>query len=158
MTRTPTREDVRSALDAVVDPEIPVLTIADLGILREVTIAEDAVTVWITPTYSGCPAMDVIRTQIVELLEDSGFESVTVETTFDPPWTTDWMTDEARSKLAAIGIAPPQSVATAPEEPVLCPRCGGDDVRTVSAFGSTACKSLLVCSRCGEPFDLFKAI
>lgn len=158
VTRTPTGEDVRSALEAVVDPEIPVLTIADLGILRGVTVAGDAVTVKITPTYSGCPAMDLIRTQIVELLEGSGFETVTVETTFDPPWTSDWMTDEARAKLAAIGIAPPQPVAAATAEPVLCPRCGVDDVRTVSAFGSTACKSLLVCSSCGEPFDLFKAI
>lgn len=158
VTPSRTTEDARSALAAVVDPEIPVLTISDLGILRDVTVVGDAVTVTITPTYSGCPAMDLIRTQIVDVLRRSGFEPVLVETVFDPPWTTDWMTDEARSKLAGIGIAPPRQDAAALPEPVLCPQCGGDDVKTLSAFGSTACKSLLVCSDCGEPFDLFKAI
>jgi ring-1,2-phenylacetyl-CoA epoxidase subunit PaaD len=145
-------------LGAVVDPEIPVLSIADLGILRDATVTEDgAVTVTITPTYSGCPAMGVIEEDIRTALADAGYDRVTVRTTFSPAWTTDWMTDDARRRLAEYGIAPPERTS-APSAPVVCPQCSAGETRLVSEFGSTACKALMVCSRCGEPFDHFKAI
>lgn len=156
------------SLDRVVDPEIPVLTIRDLGILREVT--EDPsgrVEVVITPTYSGCPAMDVIREDIVRSLSADGYDDVTVRTVMSPAWTTDWMTDEGRRKLDEYGIAPPAhragtgpvSVTIGVRRPteVACPRCGSPG-REVSSFGSTACKAHYVCSSCEEPFDYFKTI
>ena len=152
------RERVLAALDVVVDPEIPVLTIAELGILRDAIVADDRVTVVITPTYSGCPAMELIESQIIAALEDAGWHQVAVETSYDPPWTTDAMSDTARRKLATIGIAPPRRRAADPPEPVLCPRCAADETRPEREFGSTACKALMVCSSCGEPFDRFKAI
>lgn len=144
-------------LDRVVDPEIPVLTIADLGILREVAVDEHgAVTVTITPTYSGCPALGVIEEDIRTTLADAGYDRVTVRTTLTPAWTTDWMNEDARRKLAEYGIAPPGEIA-APSA-VVCPQCAAGDVRLVSEFGSTACKALMVCERCGEPFDHFKEL
>ncbi|RPI26058.1 MAG: phenylacetate-CoA oxygenase subunit PaaJ [Actinobacteria bacterium] len=142
-------ERVRLLLDEVVDPEIPVLSIADIGILRGVAVDDEGrVTVTITPTYSGCPAMDLIRSQIRSVLAQAGAAEVTIATAFSPAWTTDWLTPEARRKLEESAIAPPG-------EP-LCPRCRSAETRVVSEFGSTACKALLVCSSCGEPFDLFK--
>jgi ring-1,2-phenylacetyl-CoA epoxidase subunit PaaD len=145
-------------LSGVVDPEIPVLSIADLGILRDATIGHDgAVTVTITPTYSGCPAMGVIEEDIRTALAEAGFDEVTVRTTFSPAWTTDWLSEDARRRLADYGIAPP-GAADAPSTPVLCPRCAASETRLVAEFGSTACKALRVCERCGEPFDHFKAI
>lgn len=148
--------ELRELLDAVVDPEIPVLTIADLGILRDVTTASDGeVVVTITPTYSGCPAMDHLRAEIERVLHSHGYQRVRVVTTFQPAWTTDWMTPEGRAKLTEYGIAAPRSDTSAP---VLCPRCSADDNRLVSEFGATACKALRVCSSCGEPFDHFKEI
>lgn len=147
---------------AVLDPELPVLTIGELGILRDV--AEDdrgRVHVQITPTYSGCPAMETIREDIVEVLTRAGYWHVDVEFVLSPAWTTDWMTDEARSKLSAYGVAPPVPQPR-PGEPVLlqlsvrCPQCGSLDTRESSRFGSTACKSLWVCQECREPFDYFK--
>jgi ring-1,2-phenylacetyl-CoA epoxidase subunit PaaD len=135
---------------AVTDPEIPVLTIEDLGILREVSLSDGGhVTVTITPTYSGCPAMTQIRNDIVSTLERHGFEDAEVSMVHHPAWTTDWMSSGARKKLAEWGIAPPGSE-------VRCPRCTSDRPRTVSFFGSTACKALMVCTSCGEPFDHFK--
>jgi ring-1,2-phenylacetyl-CoA epoxidase subunit PaaD len=143
----------RSALAGIVDPEIPVLTIQDMGILRSIEIEAGTVVVTITPTYSGCPAMTQIRSDIEAALTDAGFASVEVRTVHSPAWTTDWMTDEVRNKLESTGIAPPGD----PEQ-ALCPRCRAGSPRVVSEFGSTACKALLVCSACGEPFDLFKEI
>lgn len=144
-------------LDQVVDPEIPVLTIADLGILREATVDEDgAVTVTITPTYSGCPALGVIEEDIRATLAEAGYDRVTVRTTFTPVWTTDSMSNEARRKLREYGIAPPGAVGE--PSPVVCPQCAADDTRLIARFGSTACKALMVCERCGEPFDHFKEI
>lgn len=155
------------SLSRVFDPEIPVLTIEDLGILRDVTMAPDgSVEVVITPTYSGCPAMDVIREDIVRELALDGFDRVRVTTTLSPAWTTDWMSEEGKRKLAEYGIAPPTHQVGKPvsvtigvrlPEAVACPRCGAPG-REVSRFGSTACKSQYVCSTCAEPFDHFKSI
>ncbi len=140
----------------VLDPELPVVTIADLGILRDVTEDDQGrVHVQITPTYSGCPAMETIREDLVEALTTAGYQRVDVEFVLAPAWTTDWMTDEAKDKLAAYGVAPPGPVALALS--VRCPQCGSLDTRESSRFGSTACKSLWVCGSCREPFDHFKA-
>lgn len=146
-----------AALAGVADPEIPVLTIADLGIVRDVEVEGDGVTVTITPTYSGCPAMTVIQTDIVTALEAAGFRQVDVRTVYSPAWTTDWMTEAGKEKLLAFGIAPPHAVGSGERPPVLCPRCRST-ARLVSEFGSTACKALMVCSHCGEPFDYFKEL
>jgi len=149
-----TVSELFDALEAVVDPEIPVLTIADLGILRDVTENRDgSVVVTITPTYSGCPAMDHLRTEIEQVLLRHGRDRVEVITTFDPPWTTEWMTPEGRDKLTEYGVAPPRLDTAAA---IVCPRCSDVSTRLVSEFGSTACKALRVCSSCGEPFDHFK--
>jgi ring-1,2-phenylacetyl-CoA epoxidase subunit PaaD len=138
------------------DPELPVVTIADLGILRDVTEDDQGrVHVQITPTYSGCPAMEAISADLVDALTAAGYQHVDVEFVLAPAWTTDWMTEEAKTKLAAYGVAPPGAVALALS--VRCPQCGSLDTRESSRFGSTACKSLWVCSSCREPFDHFKA-
>jgi ring-1,2-phenylacetyl-CoA epoxidase subunit PaaD len=144
----------------VPDPELPVVTIGDLGILRDVTEDDQGrVHVQITPTYSGCPAMETIREDLVDVLTTAGYLHVDVEFVLAPAWTTDWMTDEARAKLTAYGIAPPGPRAAAVALPlsVKCPRCGSLETRESSRFGSTACKSLWVCRACREPFDHFKA-
>ena len=157
MTDTFSIESIRRLLDDVVDPEIPVLTIADLGILRGVKIDDHgSVVVTITPTYSGCPAMSTIVEDIESALANAGVERVTVRTVFQPAWTTDWMTETAKEKLKNFGIAPPTE--TGGESPsVLCPQCASGRTKTISVFGSTACKALMVCSSCLEPFDYFKA-
>ncbi len=151
-------ERARTVLAQVVDPEIPVLTIEDLGILRDVSEVDGTITVDITPTYSGCPAMDLIRRQVREALEAAGFDRVEVRTVYAPAWTTDWMSERGRERLAAIGIAPPRGTGVAADAPVLCPRCAASETRTVSEFGSTACKALMACTSCGEPFDHFKEL
>ncbi|GMQ99070.1 MAG: phenylacetate-CoA oxygenase subunit PaaJ [Acidimicrobiia bacterium] len=149
--------EVRSLLENVVDPDIPFLSIADIAILRDVSVAESGrVTVTITPTYSGCPAMGVITEDIGAALVDGGYRDVSVDLVYSPAWTTEWMSAEAKAKLAANRIAPPGPLGIAAE--VLCPSCSSDAIRTASQFGSTACKSLMVCTTCGEPFDHFKAI
>lgn len=142
---------VIETVESVVDPEIPVLTIADLGILRSVHEDDGRVVVAITPTYSGCPALGQIEDDIVSALKRLDVDEVEVRTCYSPAWTTDWITEEGHRKLTEFGIAPP----TTPEE-VVCPRCAGDSPRLISRFGSTACKALMVCSACGEPFDYFK--
>jgi ring-1,2-phenylacetyl-CoA epoxidase subunit PaaD len=154
----PRLADIRAVLDEVVDPEIPVLTIADIGILRDVAVEDGRVVVTITPTYSGCPAMDVIRAEVGQALERAGYGDAEVRTVFSPAWTTDWMSEAGKRKLAEFGIAPPHPVAVTERPPVLCPRCRSEETHVVSEFGSTACKALLVCDRCGEPFDYFKEI
>ncbi len=150
----------RSAVCAVTDPEIPVLTIADLGMLRELRIDGDAVEVTITPTYSGCPAMAVIALDIETALARAGFPQVRIVTTLTPAWTTDWLTEDGRRKLAAYGIAPPGPAAGRRalfgETRPACPRCGSVTTEQISEFGSTACKSLHRCLACREPFDAFK--
>ena len=144
------RERALAALNGVVDPEIPVLTIADLGILRDVSVDGDTVEVAITPTYSGCPAMHVITMDIETALARTGIKG-RVRTVLSPAWTTDWMSDEAKQKLASFGIAPPQRGAR-----TKCPLCGSEDTEQISAFGSTPCKALHRCRACREPFDAFK--
>lgn len=141
----------RALVASVVDPEIPVLTIEDLGILRSVDVADDQVVVTITPTYSGCPAMRQIEDDIAAALRRAGVDDFVVEVTHNPAWTTDWITDEGHRKLRDFGIAPPT-----PALEVRCPRCDGEKPRMIARFGSTACKALMVCSSCGEPFDYFK--
>jgi ring-1,2-phenylacetyl-CoA epoxidase subunit PaaD len=170
--------DLSAAIAAIADPEVPVLTIEDLGILRGVQVDEDArtVSVMITPTYSGCPAMDAIRAHIEHVARRLGY-AATVRTRLSPAWTTDWMSAAGRDKLRAFGIAPPgQRSEVAARRPqsagqpvslglgslmirrVTCPLCGSDDTEEVSRFGSTACKALRRCNECREPFDEFKTI
>jgi ring-1,2-phenylacetyl-CoA epoxidase subunit PaaD len=161
-------EAVRRAAAAVPDPELPMVTIEDLGILRDVTVSPGGrVAITITPTYSGCPAMEAIAADVREAVETRGATAVEVRTELAPAWTTDWITEDGRRKLAAAGIAPPEPVrdrGRTPSGPVQvtisprCPRCGTPRTRLVSRFGSTACKALYACSACGEPFDYFKAI
>ena len=162
MTRTHHADAARawSAAASVVDPEVPVLSIDDLGVLREVTVTDDGFDVFITPTYSGCPAMDAIREDVVRALSAAGFGDVRVKLVLSPAWTTDWISAVGRSKLKEYGIAPP-APATGPVSlrlSVKCPHCGSLDTREVAHFGSTSCKALFVCRGCGEPFDHFKAL
>jgi ring-1,2-phenylacetyl-CoA epoxidase subunit PaaD len=155
---------LHEAVAAVTDPEIRVLTIAELGILRDVQVdAAGRVTVTITPTYTGCPAMDVIRRDITAAAHAEGFDDVEVRTVLSPAWTTDWISEPARAKLAAAGVAPPAAAPQAAGGPVRlalsvrCPRCGSPDTEQLSRFGSTACKALWRCRACAEPFDAIKA-
>jgi ring-1,2-phenylacetyl-CoA epoxidase subunit PaaD len=157
--------DVRAVVASVLDPEVPVLTIEDLGILRDIRVDEGGqVEVVITPTYSGCPALEAIEAAILETLHAAGHDDVVVKTVLAPAWTTDWMSEEGRRKLLEYGIAPPGPATHSHGGPVLvslgvrCPQCGSLTTREVSHFGSTACKSLWVCNSCQEPFDHFKAL
>ncbi len=149
---------------AVPDPEIPVLTLGDLGVIRDLRVTAGAVVeVDITPTYTGCPATAVIAADVQAVLRRSGAAEVQVRTVLSPPWTTDWMTEAGRVKLREFGIAPPGPAAHAGGPVALtlaarCPRCGSADTREISRFGSTPCKSLWTCRSCAEPFDSFKAI
>ena len=163
----PSRDELFAILDEVKDPEVPVLTIAELGILRDVAVEGDEVIVTVTPTYSGCPAMGAIEQEIVRTLHRHGVDHARVRTTFQPAWTTDWMTAEARRKLEAYGIAPPGRASTSDDElvplrrraeVVKCPFCGSANTVLESQFGSTACKSIRVCRSCQQPFEQFKAI
>jgi ring-1,2-phenylacetyl-CoA epoxidase subunit PaaD len=155
---------IRHALEAVKDPEIPVLTIANLGIVRDVRFDADGLEIVITPTYSGCPAMHMIEAEILETCKWQGYADARVTTVLSPAWTTDWIDEEGREKLRRYGIAPPQQASTSKlalfgEAPqVACPRCGSHDTERVSEFGSTACKALHKCRACLEPFDYFKCI
>lgn len=155
----------RDVAAAVLDPELPVVTIAELGVLRDVRESGGQVEVTITPTYSGCPAMDAIRTDIADALRRHGYDRVEVRTVLAPAWTTDWISDEGRRKLREAGIAPPHPArqgdtggATFVELSVRCPLCGSPDTTLVSRFGSTACKAIYTCRACREPFDHVKAI
>lgn len=144
----------------VVDPEIPVLTIADLGVLRDVVVSDGHVEVSITPTYSGCPAMNMIALEIGLALEREGIRQPKIRTVLSPAWTTDWMSDDGRRKLREYGIAPPETTggrrALFGEQHVACPQCGSSDTELLSEFGSTSCKALWRCRSCREPFDYFK--
>lgn len=161
VTLTPTQAAWRIAA-SVPDPEVPVLTIEDLGVLRAVEVDGTSVHVDITPTYSGCPATDTIRDDVILALTAAGFDEVEVRLVLSPAWTTDWMTEAGKTKFAAYGIAPPSGRAAVSTGPirlslsVRCPRCGSLDTREVSHFGSTSCKALFECRACLEPFDHFK--
>ena len=142
----------RLLVDNVKDPELPALTIGDLGIVRSVETLGRKVTVTITPTYSGCPAMETIRGDIAATLADHGYQS-DIRTSYLPAWTTDMITEDGRRRLEAIGVAPPAQPSDA-----VCPRCRATQPRMASEFGSTACKALMICASCKEPFDLFKEL
>ena len=146
----------RDLVSRVKDPEIPVLTIADLGVLRDIQVEGRRLVVTITPTYTGCPAMKAIEDDIQSALHGAGFHNVEVRTRMSPPWTTDWMDERARRKLEAYGIAPPRAVGA--RGPIHCPQCRSPNTERISEFGSTACKALYRCIDCLEPFDYFKCI
>ena len=165
-TVLPTQDEVWAVLHEVPDPEVPVLSVVDLSIIRAVEIGDDAVTVSVTPTYSGCPAMRVIEADIVAALEGRGIPA-RVRTVFAPAWTSDWISADARRRLKEYGIAPPGPAGD--EDDVLvplrrrrataaCPYCDSADTELRSAFGSTACKSIAYCNACRQPFEVFKAI
>jgi len=149
----------------VVDPEIPVLTIEDLGVLRSVSTSDGTVSVEITPTYSGCPAIDAIRDDIVAALSAEGYDRVTVNLVLSPAWTTDWMSESGKQKLHRYGITPPSGSASAHrggpvrlQLAVKCPRCDSLNTKEIARFGSTSCKALYECRDCLEPFDYFKVL
>ena len=160
-----TQPDAWSVAASVTDPQLPMLTLADLGVLRDVDADGDRVTVTITPTYSGCPAMDEMRADVARELEGAGFTDVDIRIALSPPWTSDWISEEGRRKLARAGIAPP---GPAPRHdrtlvnlgPTVrsasCPQCGQSDTQLVSEFSATACRALRRCPGCGEPFEHFK--
>ena len=143
-------------LETVCDPEVPVLTILDLGIVRDVKINDEEIEVVITPTYTGCPAMDMIAMNIRLALTENGFTKIKITTVLSPAWTTDWMSEEGKRKLIAYGIAAPNKKFEIPEDGVQCPQCNSTSTKLISEFGSTACKALYQCSDCKEPFDYFK--
>lgn len=157
------KEWIMTLLEQVKDPEVPVLSIVDLGIIREVNINDNQVEIIITPTYSGCPAMDAIQLDIRLKLIEQEIRNLTIKTVLHPAWTTDWMSEEGKRKLKEYGIAPPnpkQQVCRqdlfVSDEAVACPRCGSYHTKRISEFGSTACKALYQCEDCREPFDYFK--
>jgi ring-1,2-phenylacetyl-CoA epoxidase subunit PaaD len=161
---TAAESEILTILRAVKDPEVPALDIVDLGLVRGTSVEGKRVTVRITPTYSGCPAMRVIEREVEETLSRHGYEA-RVETVFSPPWTTDWISDEAKAKLTAYGIAPPGKASEVelvplggPTHAIPCPFCGSSNTTRQSEFGSTACKSIHVCHACRQPFEHFKAI
>ncbi len=150
-------------LNQVMDPEIPVISVVDLGIVRDVHEDEGQFEVIVTPTYTGCPATKQIETDIRKALDEAGFEQADMRISLSPAWTTEWITPRGREQLKAFGIAPPEGSAGkralfSGDANVACPRCGSRDTEQISEFGSTACKSLWHCHDCSEPFDHFKAI
>ncbi|MGI8761240.1 MAG: 1,2-phenylacetyl-CoA epoxidase subunit PaaD [Jatrophihabitantaceae bacterium] len=159
----------REAASAVPDPELPMLTLAELGILRGVAFDGSRLSVSLTPTYSGCPAMREMQLDVRRRLVDAGYDDVQVSTVLSPPWSSDWITEEGRRKLADAGIAPPLPAARAPAGPVpltlrptrrdvRCPHCGSPDTEQSARFGATACRALYRCSECAEPFEYLKEI
>ena len=157
-------EEIYNLISEIPDPEIPVINIVELGVLRKVEVSNSEVVIYITPTYSGCPAMKQMEDDIVKLLNNKGFKKVVVKTVYQPPWTTDWISKEARLKLFEYGIAPPlktsqdKSLLYSIGKKIKCPRCKSSDTDLISQFGSTACKALYRCNACLEPFDYFKCL
>lgn len=164
----PTAGDARRVWDiaaSVLDPEVPVLTIEDLGVLRSADVVGGVAQLTITPTYSGCPAMDAIRDDVVSALDAAGYPGARVRLVLSPAWTTDWMSEDGKRKLAEYGIAAPTGTAAVAhggpirvKMSVKCPQCGSLDTRELSHFGSTSCKALYSCQACQEPFDYFKVL
>ena len=166
---SPPVETLWAALDTVLDPEVPALSVVELGIVRDIAVHADGVEVTVTPTYSGCPAMHTIERDIMAALERAGARNPRLRTVYAPAWTTDWMTNAAREKLRGYGIAPPgareatgdvlvQLLRRTPEAPVPCPYCGSSATELRSEFGPTACKAIRFCTSCIQPFEQFKAI
>lgn len=155
-----TKDELWKLMNEVYDPEIPVLSITDLGIVRDIRIDKDAIEIVITPTYSGCPAVDVISMNIRMALLKNGFKKIKVSTQLSPAWTTDWMTENGKQKLKAYGITPPVGKNLDAESleqlQVECPLCHSVNTKLISQFGSTSCKALYQCNECKEPFDYFK--
>ena len=153
-------QKIWALLEKVCDPEIPVLSVLDLGIVRDVKLNEDEVAVVITPTYTGCPAMDMIAMNIKLALIENGYTNFKITAVLSPAWTTDWMSEDGKRKLKEYGIAPPQSESGRFQRPesfhVTCPQCNSNNTKCISEFGSTACKALYQCNDCKEPFDYFK--
>jgi phenylacetate-CoA oxygenase, PaaJ subunit len=145
-------------LALIPDPELPVISILDLGVVRKVHFDGEKLEILITPTYTGCPAMSLFRAEIEAAMHDQGFDRVEIKTVYSPAWTTDWLSAEAKEKLRKYGIAPPlkSDDPFAPLPAIPCPRCGSEDTRLLSQFGATACKSLHRCNACEEPFEYFK--
>lgn len=160
MSAAPNKKEVWSAAARVCDPEIPVLNIEDLGVLRDVRVQGDHIEIDITPTYSGCPAMNMIAFEIEIAVEKAGFARPHVQLVLSPAWTTDFMSDEGKRKLRDYGIAPPRNKAGRRalfgQEQVPCPRCDSTNTEEIAPFGSTSCKALWRCCDCREPFDYFK--
>ncbi len=158
-------KEIWDILESIPDPEIPVISVVELGVIRKVEAQSDKTLITITPTYSGCPAMKVFEDDIIFTLEEKGFPKVEIKTVFSPAWTTDWMSNAALEKLRKYGIAPPQKgtndkgvlFASGPKE-VACPQCNSKETKLLSQFGSTACKAVYTCTNCGETFDYFKCI
>lgn len=146
---------IRAVLATVPDPEVPVLTLDDLGIIRDVSIEEGEIVVTLTPTYMGCPATFAIRKMVSDALTGAGYPAPRLQEQLSPAWTTDWISDSAREKLRAYGIAPPSGERGA-DRPKACPLCASENTKLISHFGSTACKALYRCLDCGEPFEYFK--
>ena len=162
---TYTKEQVWNLLSEIPDPEIPVITIVELGVLRNVEIQSEKVIVTITPTYTGCPAMKVFEDDIVKKLNEEGIKETEIKMVYSPAWTTDWMSDKALKKLKEYGIAPPikgsedKGILFGSDRKVVpCPQCNSENTSLKSQFGSTACKALYICGDCKEPFDYFKCI
>jgi ring-1,2-phenylacetyl-CoA epoxidase subunit PaaD len=158
-----TKDQVWQWLEEVSDPEVPVLTVVDLGVILDVEIRKEHCEIKITPTYSGCPAMKTIEEDIIAKLKEKGVQSVKVDLVLSPAWTTDWISENGRNKLLEYGIAPPtdevdKSVLFAEPPKVGCPRCASQNTRMISLFGSTACKAQYQCNECLEPFDYFKCL
>jgi ring-1,2-phenylacetyl-CoA epoxidase subunit PaaD len=143
-------------LEEIKDPEVPVLSIIDLGIVRDIKMNDDEIEIIITATYTGCPAMDMIAAAIRVELNTLGFKKVKITHTLSPAWTTEWMSEEGKRKLKQYGIAPPDKRFSIPADGVACPQCNSTNTRLISEFGSTACKALYQCNDCKEPFDYFK--
>jgi ring-1,2-phenylacetyl-CoA epoxidase subunit PaaD len=159
-----TEKEIWEILSEVEDPEIPVLTVIDMGIIRSVSMEGDLTTVVISPTYSGCPAMKTIETDIAEILEEKKVGNFKIITQLSPAWTTDWMSESGKEKLRQTGIAPPvgsssdKGLLMSKIKTVNCPRCGSADTHLISQFGTTACKALYKCNTCLDPFDYFKCL
>ena len=163
MTFVENKKLIYRYLSEISDPEIPVINIVEMGVVRDVLFHDSNIEIKLTPTYSGCPAMDMIHQLIKEKLHSKGYNDVVVTLVYKPAWTTDWMSDETKQKLTNYGIAPPVGKATSKKtllnnEYVSCPQCGSKNTEMKSMFGSTACKALYVCKKCLEPFDYFKCI
>jgi ring-1,2-phenylacetyl-CoA epoxidase subunit PaaD len=150
------KENIWQILSTITDPEVPVLTILDLGIVRDVKLNDDEVEVIITPTYTGCPAMDMISMDIKLKLLENGFKNLKITSVLSPVWTTDWMTEDGKRKLKEYGIAAPNKKFEIATDGIECPLCNSTNTKLISEFGSTACKALYQCNDCKEPFDYFK--